>query len=90
LFFEFANEPSSNSGYQNEFSNFTLKSGLIEIKCKLYLRDISKDSFSVNLFTDSGAFAETLKKTKLNQVDIGSETLQSGHPYFKIKLNRIT
>lgn len=87
LFFEFANEPSSNSGYQNEFPNFTLKSGLIEIKCKLYLRDISKDSFSVNLFTDSGAFAETLKKRLLNQVDIGSETLQSGYPYFKIKIN---
>lgn len=87
LFFEFANEIASNSGYQNEYPNFTLQSGLIQIRCKLYLRDISKDAFNVNLFTDSGAFAEQLKKIKLNEIDIGSEALSSGHPYFKIKIN---
>lgn len=87
LFFQFANEPSANSGYQNEYPNFTLKSGVIEVKCKLYLRSIGKDSFSVNLFTDSGAYADQMKTTYMNQIDIGSEVITSGHPYFKVKLN---
>jgi len=30
LFFEFANETASNSGYQNEYPNFTLQSGLFK------------------------------------------------------------
>lgn len=87
LFFGLANESASNAGFQNEYPAFKLKSGLIEIECKLYLRNITKNSFEVNLFTASGAFANTMKKVKMNEVTtMGSETLSANLPYFKVEL----
>lgn len=67
-YFGYPDQVGSLSGLVTEFEGFRLKYNLIELACKLTVRSVSDTAISVNLFTASAQFAETLRTTTINEV----------------------
>ncbi len=82
---------SSEAGYSNSFDGYRLKSGLIEMLCRVKIQSFSPDQYSINLYTTSANVAETLKTTRLNKISYGAAAEvdldpDNGYLFFLISL----
>jgi hypothetical protein len=89
LHFNFVNRMSSTSGYQTTLSGYRLKSGLIEVLCTLEIGSSTSDEISISLFTASGNFADSLRTTKLRDLDMGEVTIDVDTQTYGIKLDTL-
>jgi hypothetical protein len=85
LFFGLPDQVSSLAGYTVEFEGFRLKYGLIELSCKLSLLKVVNGNLSANVYTASGALADKLKRTKLNEIATQTINVQQEFYYIKSK-----
>jgi hypothetical protein len=91
IYFGFPEEISSNAGFTNAVSGFRLKSGMVEVLCKVNIQSVSPDAINIYLYTASAILADTLKTKKLRELDYGpadeiNPDEDDGHLWFLITL----
>jgi hypothetical protein len=82
IYFGFPERVSSLQGYETVYSGFKLKDGLVEILCKLVVRSV-QGGININLFSASGALADKLRDTKLNEITTQTIDVQQEFYYIK-------
>lgn len=85
IYFGFPSRISSLAGYTTEFPGFLLKSGLVEISCKLIIRSVQQGALNINLYSASAAVADKLRNTKLNEIETQIIDIQQEFWYIKSK-----
>jgi hypothetical protein len=83
IYFGYPSEISSLAGYQSEFNNFKLKSGLVEIICKLVVRSVQPGALNINLYSSTAYLADLLRETKLT--DLPTQTIDIQQEFWYIK-----
>jgi len=71
--------------FQKDF-DCIIESGSVQIVGRLRIRKVKTKEVTANVFTQSGAFADLMSNTPMNQVPMGSETIELVTPFLALDL----